>query len=98
MKTSFAVSTIVAAAFLAGCAGSGPRQAQSYPAPYPSSYPSYPVGQPQGNPYAVQYGTVDSIQYRQAAGQGGVGMGTVVGGVVGGVLGNQVGSGSGRKA
>ena len=85
---------ILAAAILGGCASPGynpPVTSQPYPVPvqtYPASSPSY----------SQSYGTVDSIQMRQAAGTGGVGMGAVVGGVVGGILGNQVGGGRGKKA
>lgn len=99
--TCFGTALVV----LAGCASPGhhnaPRSA-SYPATYPSAYPaSQPASRPypQSSPsYAQQYGTVDSIQYRQAnGGGGGIGVGAVVGGVLGGVLGNQVGGGNGKK-
>jgi outer membrane lipoprotein SlyB len=89
-----ATGALLAAAILSGCANPGyntPATSQSYPAPvqtYPATSPSY----------SQNYGTVDSIQMRQAAGTGGVGVGAVVGGVVGGLLGNQVGGGRGKKA
>lgn len=102
MKT--VIASAIALVLLAGCASSGPRYdppTASYPASYPATYPSSHPGTYPSSPAATtyQYGTVDSIQYRQASGGGGgIGVGAVLGGVVGGMLGNQVGGGSGKKA
>ena len=85
------ISTLISSAILSGCASSGynfPASSQSHPVQtYPATSPSY----------SQMYGTVHSIQLRQAAGTSGVGVGAVVGGVVGGLLGNQVGGGRGKK-
>lgn len=103
MKNIQSISCIALVALAAGCASpprhvqSGPAYPASYPATYPSSYPSS-QSPPRHTPASHQYGTVDSVKYREAGRSGGLGMGAVLGGVVGGVLGNQVGGGSGRKA
>jgi outer membrane lipoprotein SlyB len=97
MKRSlFLAGIVLGVVILAGCASPAHR---SEPV---TSYPAYPASQtmqryPQPSQTYEQYGTVESLQFRQAS-SGGIGMGAVVGGVVGGVLGNQVGGGKGRQA
>jgi len=89
-----AAGALLAVAILSGCANpryNSPVTSQPYPVPV-QTYPATSPG------YYQNYGTVESIQVRQAAGNGGIGMGAVVGGVVGGLLGNQVGGGRGKKA
>jgi outer membrane lipoprotein SlyB len=80
---------ILSAAILGGCASPG-YQGQAAPQ-------SVPVA---SQPYYQSYGTIESIQLVQGAGNNvsnGIGVGTVVGGVVGGLLGNQVGGGRGKN-
>jgi outer membrane lipoprotein SlyB len=90
-----AISSILVAAILAGCASPGP----TYPPVVGPSYPAPVQTYPASNPgYSSSYGTVESVQLVQGGGSDGIGAGAVVGGVVGGLLGNQVGGGKGKKA
>lgn len=89
-----AISIILAAAILSGCASPGPHYPVVGPS-YPAPVQTYPASNPG---YSSSYGTVESVHLVQGGGSDGIGAGAVVGGVVGGLLGNQVGGGRGKKA
>jgi outer membrane lipoprotein SlyB len=79
-KKTLAALMIAGTAVLSGCASTSS-------APHQVSH--------QNQNEAASYGTIESIQIKQAK-SGTSGAGAVAGGLVGALLGNQVGSGSGR--
>jgi|SoiMethySBSTD1v2_1073268.scaffolds.fasta_scaffold1695394_1 outer membrane lipoprotein SlyB len=94
------VTTAVATALLAGCAGDPYYSSQ--PQPYPSaSYPaqSYPPQSypPYAQPQGYNLGVVDRIEVIRKGDTNNV-AGTVIGGIVGGLIGHQIGSGRGNTA
>ncbi len=89
-----AVTGLIAAAMLAGCATTQPYATNTYPAT--GSYPvnSYPVA-------GMEYGRIVNIEYLPAgstAPRGNNILGAVVGGLAGAALGSQIGGGGGRTA
>lgn len=80
---TLAALMIAGTAVLSGCAS--------------TNNPPQQVSYQQSQNESATYGTIESIQIKQAK-AGTSGAGAVAGGLVGALLGNQVGSGSGRTA